>query len=251
MKRPTKRTMISVLLGCVAAFALAMVWLSRVNFGLAMNIVVPAVFLAAFVLVIWLWDIITGLLQNLLWPSGVPGHDHRDVEIELRERRKMPTRFEFTDEQNVRYKKWLKTQRPSFNPSLIILPVAVILAIWGLLRYCNVTLPSTVEWLWPVICLVVMEFLVMRSMKAAILRMQSGFYPAISRCASCGYDLTGLCAEADGCTVCPECSAAWRLNCCRECCCRLPEGVEAVCEECSGQGKAEGKPDRKRDQAVL
>lgn len=30
-------------------------------------------------------------------------------------------------------------------------------------------------------------------------------------CPSCGYDLMGLGAEGDGCTLCPECAAAWRL----------------------------------------
>ncbi len=32
------------------------------------------------------------------------------------------------------------------------------------------------------------------------------------RCASCGHDLAGCTPEADGCTVCPECGAAWRLQ---------------------------------------
>jgi hypothetical protein len=31
-------------------------------------------------------------------------------------------------------------------------------------------------------------------------------------CASCGYDLAGIRAELDGCTVCPECGAAWSLG---------------------------------------
>jgi hypothetical protein len=30
-------------------------------------------------------------------------------------------------------------------------------------------------------------------------------------CAACGYDLSSHEPERDGCTVCPECSAAWRL----------------------------------------
>jgi hypothetical protein len=30
-------------------------------------------------------------------------------------------------------------------------------------------------------------------------------------CASCGYDLRSLTPAPDGCTVCPECGAAWRL----------------------------------------
>ncbi|MCA9306278.1 MAG: zinc ribbon domain-containing protein [Phycisphaerales bacterium] len=32
------------------------------------------------------------------------------------------------------------------------------------------------------------------------------------RCASCGYSLAELTMEDDGCTVCPECGAAWRLK---------------------------------------
>jgi hypothetical protein len=33
------------------------------------------------------------------------------------------------------------------------------------------------------------------------------------RCPHCGYDLHGLgIDEADGCTVCPECGCAWRLD---------------------------------------
>ena len=30
-------------------------------------------------------------------------------------------------------------------------------------------------------------------------------------CWSCGYDIRALVPEHDGCTVCPECGAAWRL----------------------------------------
>ncbi len=34
---------------------------------------------------------------------------------------------------------------------------------------------------------------------------------SIGHCAACGYSLRGLKPEFDGCTVCPECGAAWRL----------------------------------------
>ena len=33
----------------------------------------------------------------------------------------------------------------------------------------------------------------------------------LARCAACGYDLSASEPEPDGCTVCPECAAAWRL----------------------------------------
>ncbi|GMV25130.1 MAG: hypothetical protein AMXMBFR58_11610 [Phycisphaerae bacterium] len=32
------------------------------------------------------------------------------------------------------------------------------------------------------------------------------------RCPSCDYDLSGVEPSADGCTVCPECSAAWAMD---------------------------------------
>jgi len=37
----------------------------------------------------------------------------------------------------------------------------------------------------------------------------AGVYLRSGRCASCGYDLRNLDPEADGCVLCPECSAAW------------------------------------------
>lgn len=33
-----------------------------------------------------------------------------------------------------------------------------------------------------------------------------------SICPACGYNLKGLEPQDDGCTVCPECGAAWRLE---------------------------------------
>jgi len=34
---------------------------------------------------------------------------------------------------------------------------------------------------------------------------------AVGRCCGCTYELKGLVPDDDGCTVCPECGAAWRL----------------------------------------
>lgn len=34
---------------------------------------------------------------------------------------------------------------------------------------------------------------------------------ARARCAACGYALSGIPREDDGCTICPECAAAWRV----------------------------------------
>jgi hypothetical protein len=34
----------------------------------------------------------------------------------------------------------------------------------------------------------------------------------VGTCPACMYDLSGSVAESDGCTVCPECGAAWRVG---------------------------------------
>jgi len=38
-----------------------------------------------------------------------------------------------------------------------------------------------------------------------------GAFLAERRCPACGYDLAGAAPADDGCTVCPECGAAWKL----------------------------------------
>ncbi|MBX3323084.1 MAG: hypothetical protein KF757_08860 [Phycisphaeraceae bacterium] len=38
------------------------------------------------------------------------------------------------------------------------------------------------------------------------------FTKAEPACLVCGYELVGLAAEHDGCTVCPECGGAWRVE---------------------------------------
>jgi hypothetical protein len=37
------------------------------------------------------------------------------------------------------------------------------------------------------------------------------YLPMHSMCPACGHSLTGLAPESDGCTVCPECGAAWKI----------------------------------------
>ncbi len=48
----------------------------------------------------------------------------------------------------------------------------------------------------------------MRTMNAAD---AASLHKSRGRCATCAYSLRGLPREPDGCTVCPECGAAWRL----------------------------------------
>lgn len=51
-----------------------------------------------------------------------------------------------------------------------------------------------------------------RQMEVAIERLEAGRVKLPPVCPSCHYDLVGLSSQSDGCTVCPECGAAWRFT---------------------------------------
>ncbi len=45
-----------------------------------------------------------------------------------------------------------------------------------------------------------------------LISMDPRKYIKHGHCVGCGYDLNGLRPEPDGCTVCPECGAAWSFG---------------------------------------
>ncbi|MCL4743181.1 MAG: hypothetical protein KJZ54_13365 [Phycisphaerales bacterium] len=55
-----------------------------------------------------------------------------------------------------------------------------------------------------------------QSERRAVARDRASLAALPPVCVACGQDLTGVPAHPDGCTVCPECGAAWRLH--------LPQG---------------------------
>lgn len=54
------------------------------------------------------------------------------------------------------------------------------------------------------------EWLLRRAIRREQTRIEAlGGITRLTRCMACGYDLAGLGIDDDGCTVCPECGAAW------------------------------------------
>lgn len=51
-----------------------------------------------------------------------------------------------------------------------------------------------------------------RSLRRELAKLESARAALPPVCPSCRYDLAGLPTEPDGCTVCPECGAAWRFG---------------------------------------
>ena len=92
-----------------------------------------------------------------------------------------------------------------FLPRMLILVGSI-----ATLSFLGVAIPTLVHWLFFVVT-VPLGFLSLRFFNVAILKWQAGGLVAINRCASCGYNLQKLPAAEDGCTICPECGAAWKL----------------------------------------
>lgn len=59
-------------------------------------------------------------------------------------------------------------------------------------------------------------FLYILAIEPLIGRREANFVRGVMlrrrRCASCGYSIDGFKPDEDGCTVCPECGAAWNLT---------------------------------------
>ena len=45
-----------------------------------------------------------------------------------------------------------------------------------------------------------------------VARIEARTAGAVPVCAACGYEMTGLAPQGEGCVVCPECGAAWRFE---------------------------------------
>ncbi len=211
MKLPSRLTTTGILLACIAVMEIVLVWLSWATGDAFEMIVISLVVPAALILILCFAGAFTVLVHGVIWPRGVSDRDVRGKEIRIRETWNMPTRFKFTREQDVAYKKWLRMQPVLWTVLLWVVPWFIPLLILVLQMSTEIVPEPVFLWSLLLSCLVAVEFSVY-SVRGALLREKSRFYPVIRRCASCGYDLSGLKAEEDGCTVCPECGAAWRLD---------------------------------------
>jgi hypothetical protein len=90
------------------------------------------------------------------------------------------------------------------------------LIVWGAVGLVAllVTNALRVNWLWASLPLAIMAVGLLCARRGLPLETARRIQRALlseKRCAGCGYDLSGATAESDGCVVCAECGAAWRL----------------------------------------
>lgn len=91
----------------------------------------------------------------------------------------------------------------------LLLCISPILGI-----FLNLGNPRRNAIVWPIINLFIIGIAGLVTLRQVLIaRGASTCINLLSRslCPSCGYHLQGLAPDPDGCTICPECGAAWRL----------------------------------------
>lgn len=168
-------------------------------------------FLALFAAYIFLGMKLQELFEWLIWPRGVQSTDDRGISVELREIKKMPLENQITKQELNEGMKLANKSELAGWPLLLICWAPLLIFAYLTLYFLGVVIPSWINWIIFVVT-VPLGFLSLRFFKVAVLKWQAGGLVVVNRCASCGYSLKELPPAEDGCTICPECGAAWKLQ---------------------------------------
>lgn len=72
--------------------------------------------------------------------------------------------------------------------------------------------PAVQRWIISVVAMLGLMAIGLMPITARLYRAQRRAGLALGSCPSCGYPVTGLTVQNDGCRVCPECGSAWRMD---------------------------------------
>jgi hypothetical protein len=105
----------------------------------------------------------------------------------------------------------LQNQRYAAPPRILSrvvlgVPLAVGIFIWMGYRGTGLILPTTVG-----VGVMLADLLVWLALIQPNAQRTVTEFLRRELCPACGYTIRELTAESDGCTVCPECGAAWRI----------------------------------------
>jgi hypothetical protein len=170
-----------------------------------------------------------GPFVDLVYPRGVRHRDDRGTKARLRFPRELLLSFGRTKVQRKRlrtvYRKRIPIVPFVFAIILVMFP-ALANSAWYF--HYKAEVPPSVFWPSFLVATVVAGRL---GFGAAIQGM-GHVSVALGRCPCCNYELTQLPPEDDGCTVCPECGAAWRLTMCPQCGHAFEDVLPDACPEC-------------------
>jgi hypothetical protein len=137
--------------------------------------------------------------------------DDRGRPVVLRAYNEVPPALKLTAEELEIARAWHKNHRfPWRETWLFLLGLALAICILFLPHLNGLQVAPIWDWVSALIAIVIV-IAIAPILTAALLRHASNGVLAARRCPSCYHHLRLLPVEADGCTVCPGCGAAWRL----------------------------------------
>jgi ssDNA-binding Zn-finger/Zn-ribbon topoisomerase 1 len=208
-----KDRVIEIALFLVFAAAAVAGWRRTIQGG-AGNII-PAVALScSLTAVIFFWLLAKAMwsegVELMLWPRGVRTLDDRSQIAWLHDPQRMASSFEMDASVNRTLEDWSKAHPPPLMRFVLAFSVPIVFS--ALLYFARHWFWPGAPWYWPPLIGFAVMPLVLRRAQCEHRRWRAPFFVSIGRCPSCGYELSQLPIEADGCVVCPECGGAWRRS---------------------------------------
>jgi len=171
-------------------------------------------------------------MDQVLFPRKYTLEDDRGQRIRVDEAgQKLDIKL--TKEQLIHMAALRKKRKPALNYSFALASgfiTASIVAVGFLVIY-SIAVPGYLQVLWW-IAVIVAGRVFGRQLNLLHLNMLRAGAVVNHRCPGCRYELHGLSPESDGCVVCPECSAAWRLDHCPKCTRPLESADADLCPDC-------------------
>jgi hypothetical protein len=206
-----RRAIIPLVVVGLFAITAVLLWWRPTRVGSILTIpwvALPCSIFAGMLLLGLLVAVSPGVLESLIWLKGARVHDARGQIVRVRDHTRLPTSFTLSREDRRALDRWVGV-RPIKWPTMVVLAMLLVGCItsgaFGWFTSDSQHMAGAV-----VVCVLFGFAFANRYWRRHDLRRRRDFYASIGRCASCGYDLTRLPIESDGCIVCPECGAAWR-----------------------------------------
>ncbi|GAB5496113.1 MAG: hypothetical protein Phyf2KO_11930 [Phycisphaerales bacterium] len=141
------------------------------------------------------------------WQLGCRVPDHRGSRVQLK--RVIWWRLSKEDKKAIQGSPWIKKMRPLYLASGVL----IYISIWVTQQLTHsLGLRSWLDFLLMVAAACITGHLLSLIKYVPLLEWHVQKRLGSGQCPSCQYDLIGLIAETDGCAVCPECGAAWKLE---------------------------------------
>lgn len=155
----------------------------------------------------------TRLVEPTIWPARVRRLDDRSQPVVVGEVGLKEIPLDSTEQ--LMLAAWVSTRKQPLlsRASTSIAMWVIFLGGWlAWIRVGSVWIGRDAALYGGLAVMFALGYLVSRMQRVAVLRLNSDGLLFAGRCAVCGYDLKPRMREPDGCTICAECGAAWKMS---------------------------------------